>query len=136
MERSTEVTDGLNAFYEAFNTHDVGRFAGRLSDSEAVSVTGSAPGEGHDSRDGWLDAYGSFVAELGLKLEGGADPRGFAAGATGFALDTPSFVMPDGAKLPTRLTAVLERDSDEWKIVHCHFSVGVPDEQAMQMAAG
>jgi hypothetical protein len=50
----------------------------------------------------------------------------------GFALDTPAFVFPDGSTLPTRLTAVLRSEDGEWKIVHLHFSVGVPDEEAVQ----
>ena len=39
-------------------------------------------------------------------------------------------------RLRTRLTAVLRQDHDEWKIVHLHFSVGVPDEQAVELAEG
>jgi hypothetical protein len=41
-----------------------------------------------------------------------------------------------GDRLPTRLTAVLREDEGEWKAVHLHFSVGVPDEQAVVPAAG
>jgi ketosteroid isomerase-like protein len=34
--------------------------------------------------------------------------------------------------LQTRVTGVLRREDDDWKIVHLHFSVGVPDEEAIQ----
>lgn len=44
-------------------------------------------------------------------------------------------MFPDGSRLATRLTAVLRREGDDWKVVHLHFSVGVPDEQAMTLAA-
>jgi hypothetical protein len=50
----------------------------------------------------------------------------------GWGVDNPSFVLPDARYLPTRLTAVLHHEDGEWKIVHLHFSVGVPDEQAIQ----
>ena len=32
-----------------------------------------------------------------------------------------------------RTTLVLQREDGEWRIVHLHASVGVPDEQAVQM---
>jgi hypothetical protein len=62
----------------------------------------------------------------------GDDPCGYKEGAVGWGRDTPRFVLPDGRYLPTRLTAVLHQEDGEWNIVHLHFSVGVPDEQAIQ----
>jgi ketosteroid isomerase-like protein len=34
-----------------------------------------------------------------------------------------------------RATFVLQREDGEWRIVHLHASVGVPDEMAVQMQA-
>jgi ketosteroid isomerase-like protein len=136
MRTSAEVTAGLQAFYEAFNTHDVARVEERMAHGDGVSVIGSAPGEGHDDRAGWLHAYETGIAAAGFTLEGGDAPKGFAddEGDAGYATDTPSFVMPDGSRLPTRLTAVLVNEAGEWKVAHMHFSVGVPDEDAVQPA--
>ena len=53
----------------------------------------------------------------------------------GWGVDEPHFVFPDGSRLPTRLTAVLREEGGDWKVVHLHFSVGVPDEQAMELTA-
>ena len=39
------------------------------------------------------------------------------------------------SRLPTRLSAVLREQDGDWKVVHLHFSVGVPDEQAIELAA-
>lgn len=132
MQDSAEVTAGLAAFYEAFNTGEAERFGERISTGAGVSVIGTAPGEGHENREGWVQAYREGIAEMGLKLTPGDSPRGWAEGDAGFALDEPSFVMPDGARLPTRLTSVLHHEDGEWKIVHLHFSVGVPDEEAVR----
>jgi len=129
---STGVRDGLLAFYDAFNTHDPQEFAARLSESEGVSVIGSAPGEGHEGRTAWIDAYTNGIAAAGIKLVTGGDARGWQLGEAGFALDEPSFVLPDGSRLQTRLTAVLAREDGQWRIVHLHFSVGVPDEAALE----
>jgi hypothetical protein len=135
MQPSTGVADGLLAFYAAFNTGDPERFADRIAASEAVSVIGSAPGEGHTGREAWVATYDAGIAAAGIRLESGGSARGFADGPSGFALDQPSFVLPDGRRLRTRLTAVLIEADDEWKIVHMHFSVGVPDEVAIEMPA-
>lgn len=133
MQRSREVEEGLGAFYSAFNSGDTSQFEGRLSGGDGVSVIGSAPGEGHSSRQDWLGAYEAGIAEIGLTLEGGSEVAGFAEGDAGFATDQPAFVLPNGGRLRTRLTAVLGREDGEWKMVHAHFSVGVPDEEAIEM---
>jgi hypothetical protein len=125
MQDSPGVRDGILQFYERFSTGDPEEFARGIADVPGVSVIGTAPGEGHDNRRDWVDAYQEGIAELGLRLEGD-DPRGFEEGSFGFGTDTPSFVMPDGSRLPTRLTAVLGRADGEWKIVHLHFSVEQP----------
>jgi ketosteroid isomerase-like protein len=67
-----------------------------------------------------------------LGVEGGPGPRGYAEGNVGFAVDQPRFVLPDGRFVATRLTAVLCQEGERWKIVHLHFSVGVPDEDAFE----
>ena len=128
---STEVSDGLLAFYDAFNTHDPREFAARLSTSEGVSVIGSAPGEGHEDRAAWIEAYTNGIA-AGIELETSGEARGWQLGEAGFALDEPTFVLPDASRLRTRLTAVLAREDGQWRIVHLHFSVGVPDEAALE----
>lgn len=70
----------------------------------------------------------------GTRLEG-ADPRAYEEGSLGWAVDEPRFVFPDGSRLPARLTGVLRREDGDWKVVHPHFSVGVPDEEAIDRTA-
>jgi hypothetical protein len=135
MQESSAVRDGLSDFYRRFGTHDDREFAGALANGPGVSVIGTAPGEGHDNRDDWIEAYRNFIAEMRLTLRAD-DPKGWAEGRLGWAVDTPSFVLPDGSTLPTRLTAVLREEDGAWKIVHLHFSVGVPDEEAIKPPPG
>jgi hypothetical protein len=136
MQESTAVRDGLQAFYDRFSAHDPEAFADGLAAGPAVSVIGSGPGEGHDNREAWVAAYAAFVTTAGLRLEGGANPRGWEEGSVGFAVDEPRFVLPDGSFLATRLTGVLHVEDGSWKVVHLHFSVGVPDEEVIQPPAG
>ena len=132
MQESPEVANALDTFVGRFSAHDPAGFADVVATCPGVSVIGSAPGEGEEDRESWISSYTQFIAELGLRLEGGGSPRGWAEGNVGFALDEPRFVMPDGSFLPTRLTAVLHHEDEAWKVVHLHFSVGVPDEEAIQ----
>jgi hypothetical protein len=131
MERSDAVIEGLASFYEAYGSHDPERFAAAVADGDGISIIGTAPGEGRQGRQAWLEGYASSITALGLRLEGGPDARGFAEGSVGFALDEPRFVYPDGSFVQARATAVLRDDGHGWKVVHLHFSVGVPDDQAV-----
>jgi hypothetical protein len=132
MERSDAVRDGMLAFYDRFTAGDADAFEAGLATGDGVFVIGTAPGEGHWDRESWANAYRTQFTALGIRLEAGEDPVGYEEGTIGFCTDTPRFVMPDGSYLPTRLTAVLRDEDDAWKVVHLHFSVGVPDEDAIQ----
>ena len=124
MQRVTDFRATLSAFYDAVNRGDVGRLA-QLAEQDQVTVTAIAPA--------------SFLAELGVMLEGGPKPAGLEAEKreTGFAHDTPTIVAPDGTKLPSHLTMMLAREDEwsDWKIVHCSFSVGLTDEEAKLLPA-
>jgi hypothetical protein len=137
VQRSADVRDGILRFYERFSAGDARDFAQGLAQVEGVSVIGTGPGEGHDDRDDWISTYGRMMhgGMAGTRLEG-RDPRAYEEGAVGWGVDEPHFVFPDGSRLPTRLSAVLHQEDGEWKVVHLHFSVGVPDEQAMQLTSG
>lgn len=132
MQPSQAVRAAILRFYEGFSSGDPDAFAAAIAQEPGVSVIGTGPGEGHDERADWIGTYakGQESWAKGMRLEG-KDPRAFEEGTVGFGTDQPAFVLPDGSRLPTRLTAVARREGGEWKIVHLHFSVGVPDEQAV-----
>jgi hypothetical protein len=35
--------------------------------------------------------------------------------------------------MQTQLTAVIHQEEGQWKLVHMHLSVGVPDEQVIEL---
>jgi hypothetical protein len=101
MRRSDAVREGIR---------DPGAFEAGLASGQGVSVIGTRPAEGHGSRDDWIAAYRSGIAELGVKLRGD-DPVGFEQGAVCYCTDTPSFVFPDGSRLPTATFACTSRST-------------------------
>ena len=135
MEESPAVGAGLERFYERFSAADPDEFAEGIARCPGVSVIGSGPGEGNDEREAWVEAYRTQIRTLGITLRGGDRLRAYEEGDVGWAVDEPAFVLPDGSTLATRLTGVLHREDGEWKVVHLHFSVGVPDEEAIQPPA-
>lgn len=130
MQESTEVRDALLRFYELLSKGEIAHFDDVVADDAAI-VIGTAPGE-------WVTERGQmrfgFEAE-GLRIEPGAAPVGYAEGSMGWVADEPTFFFPpDGeASMKTRLTAVHRRDGDLWKMVHMHVSVGVPDEEIVEL---
>jgi hypothetical protein len=125
-----------SSVHQRFSAGEAAEFAAELARVERVSVIGTGPGDGHENRDDWIATYGQMMrGEMaGTRLEG-RDPRAYEDGPLGWAVDEPRFVFPDGSRLPTRLTAVLHHEHGDWKVIHLHLSVGVPDEQAMQLTA-
>ncbi len=71
----------------------------------------------------------------GFQLRAGPRPAGYAEGTLGWAVDEPSFVFPDGTAWVTRLTAVMHQMEGRWRLVHMHVSVGVPDEETLELQA-
>ena len=66
----------------------------------------------------------------GVRLEAGEALRSCQEGSVGRVADQSTFVLPDGATIPTRLTAIMRQEDGEWKLVQAYFYVDVPDEAA------
>ncbi len=99
-----------------------------MSSHPATLVIGTAPGEWVTERPRLR--FG-FEAE-GLAVEAG-DPIGYVEGSLGWVVDQPTFFFPDGSAMDARLTAVMHREDGRWKLVHMHLSVGVPDEEVVEL---
>ena len=127
MEQSDGVRGAYLRFCDRLSAGDVASFDDLVS-QEAKLVVGTAPGELVDDRPRMR--YG-FEAE-GLRLEP-SDPVGYEEGTLGWLFDQPRFVFPDDSAMQTRVTAVLRREGEAWRIVHAHFSVGVPDEEVVEL---
>jgi ketosteroid isomerase-like protein len=128
MQPSEEVRDAMLYFYDRLSAGDVARFD-ELVAPDAALIIGTAPGEWVTERERMR--FG-FEAE-GLRLVTGGSAIAYEEGSMGWVADQPAFYFPDGSAMRTRLTAVLRRESGRWALVHMHVSVGVPDEEVLEL---
>jgi SnoaL-like protein len=129
MRESTDVRDGMLKFYERVSANDVASFAQLVSKSDAILIIGTEAGEFVRERD---------RLEFGFRTEGygltaGPNPVGYEEGTLGWVVDEPVLHYPDGTDVQTRVTAVLHKEDGAWKLVHSHFSVGVPDDEVAEL---
>jgi hypothetical protein len=128
MQQSAEVREAMLRFCDRLSAGDVASFDELVSQEPAALIIGTAPGEWVTERDRMR--FG-FEAE-GVRLEA-KDPVGYEEGSLGWVVDQPAFVFPDGSTMQTRLTAVMHQEDGRWKLLHMHVSVGVPDEQVIEL---
>jgi SnoaL-like domain len=127
VTESEDVREALLRFCDRLSASDVDSFDDLVS-RQATLIIGTAPGEWVDDRDRMR--FG-FETE-GVRLEPD-DPRGYEEGSMGWVADRPTFGFPDGSSFRTRLTAIMRQEDGRWKLVHTHFSVGVPDEEVVDL---
>ena len=131
MELSTEVREAVLDFYQGVSEKSVDHFNEIVSSDPATLVIGTAPGEWVTDRPRLR--FG-FETE-GLTLKPGRNPTGYQEGTLGWFTDEPWFGFPGGGGMRTRLTGVVRQEAGRWKVVHLHFSVGVPDEEVQDLQA-
>ena len=136
MQRSDAVRTAIERFCERFSTADLEGFDAAIADDAEAFVIGTQ--RWTSGRDEWLGNF-RFLVDNGLVVPDGSgvrveagNVRGYAEGAFGWAVAWVTFVFAPDKRLPSRFTAVLHHEDGEWKILHAHFSVAVPDERALE----
>jgi hypothetical protein len=129
VRESREVREALLRFYERLSAGDVSSFEELVSSEDATLIIGTAPGEFVRKRERLR--FG-FEVE-GLRLDPGDNPVGYEEGSLGWAIDEPTMRFPDGSSIKTRLTALMHKEDGRWKLLHGHYSVGVPDEEVAEL---
>jgi SnoaL-like domain len=135
MRRSAEVTDTLLRFYEMFSAPDLEGLAQIITQEadQSVLVIGTDPGDWAEGRERWIAAREALTHAMeGVRLEAGEEPQGYEEGSMGWVADRPTAVLPEGT-ISTRLTGVVRQEKREWRLVHIHLSVGVPDEEVVEL---
>ena len=129
MEQSPDLKDVMLRYYEAVSQGDVAFMDRILSSQREVLIIGTDPNEW------WADPATinqtlRAQAQAGIKIVPG-DLLAYREGSVGWVADRGKFVLPDGAEVPVRWTAVFRQEGGEWKLVQGHASIGVPNEEAL-----
>jgi hypothetical protein len=99
-----------------------------ISTDPATLLIGSA-GE-------WVDDQAVLRGTYQVDTEGliaGDQPVAYANGDVGWFADQPTWRFADGSEAQMRMSAVLQREADGWRMVHSHLSVGVPDNECVML---
>lgn len=132
VQHSAEVKEVILRCYEVFSAGDVEASMRLLTQEGFASGIGTDPEEWADTRTEFRALLKGWMTEprVVVRLEASEDPRCFEEGSVGWVVDRPTFVLAGGGSVSSRMTAVMRQEEGEWKLVHAHWSVGVPNEEA------
>jgi hypothetical protein len=128
MQPSPELRELMLRYYEASANSDadfLDQLIARVSEGLII---------GTDDDEWWPDGesaaaiWTSAWRRRGSSPIVNANPQGYAAGDFGWVVDHPAWQRPGGQARPFRLTAIFQRIDGAWKLVHAHFSFGVPND--------
>ena len=130
IEPSDELCSITSRLWAAWTRGDADAVVGRFSFHDGVSRFGTAPFEFlHDPSQ--LERYtrAEFDDFGGGWPLGGAEVDAWVEGTVGWSIVRSQVVayVPEGSQ-PLRCTFVFHLEQDEWKVVHQHWSIGVPNE--------
>ena len=127
MQESPAVTEAWLRFCNGVSRGEVDQFDDIVS-QEAKIMIGTAPGEMVTDR---------AAMRFGFETEGvtlkSRSARGYEEGSLGWVVHEPRFGFPDGSAFDCRVTAVARKEAETWRLVHAHFSVGVPDDEVVEL---
>lgn len=126
MNESPTVRESLLRFYDRRSVADSSVYDDLVAHGQTIMI-GTGPDEWFEDREVLRGHFGVQA----FRLEPG-DARAWEDGDVGWFTDTPRFVLPDGGFLATRLSGVMLKEEGAWKLALAHFSVAVPDEDAIQ----
>src|SRR5687768_14470797 len=111
MPISEGVKQAMLEFYRRFSAGDVAAFAEQITEHEDALVIGTDPSQWANGHDKWIAGYAAVMEQMpGLQLRAGDRLIAFQDGPIGWAADQASVVLPDGAEIPVRITAVFRNE--------------------------
>ncbi len=130
MEPSAELKDVYLRSCEAYTNADLAAIEQGFSRQAGVVMIGTDPDEWVLGYDAIIEMFRRMLPaqqQMGLTLLPG-EPQAYREGNVGWVIDRPTFRTQDGAAIACRATTVYHREDGVWKIVHNHYSIGVPNE--------
>jgi len=116
---------------EARASGDTSFVARHVSQKDGVLFVGTDPSEWWAGNATVRRMIETQTKELGGKLSIVPEaPQAHSEGTVGWVAGRFVLKLPNGTDIPMRLTAVLRKEDNDWKIVMSHLSIGVRSEQA------
>jgi ketosteroid isomerase-like protein len=129
IERSAEIEQVLHEIIDAMARSDLDTVAQRTSREDCVVGIGSDPAEWTEGHDDLMALMRASVPDGELHMRATLDDvKGFREADVGWAAGRGSFTIGD-QHVGVRLTAVLHRETGDWKVVQTHASIGVPNDR-------
>jgi len=126
MIESPEIKDIVLQLYERESHGEVLGFAERFySRQKGLLFIGTDPNEWFMDHDPIISLY-KEVANAGLEIQI-SDLIAYSEGTVGWAADRVKVKLPNSSEVLVRHTFILHKENDEWKFVHTHISVAVPN---------
>jgi flavin reductase (DIM6/NTAB) family NADH-FMN oxidoreductase RutF len=99
-----------------------------------VLQLGTDPAQWTEGREQWIAAREAVAHAMeGLRFEACEEPHGYEEGSMGWVADRPRAVLPDVNAISTCLSGLVRREEGTWRLVHIHISIGVPDEEVVEL---
>ncbi len=129
MEPSPELRDLTLRIARAVGAGDAEFLARHTSGQAGVAFLGTDPDEW------WTDLAALLGAPAAQRQAGvgvlPGEPLAYREGSVGWAVDRGLRFRLGDQEVPFRLSVVDRREDGEWKMVHFHSSIGVPNEEAI-----
>jgi class 3 adenylate cyclase/ketosteroid isomerase-like protein len=132
IDRSGELHAVTQRFWRAFAHGDADAAIGRTSTMDGVTFLGTAENEFLDDADRIRAVIRLNFDLLGEFPISDAEIDARAEGSVGWAVVRGSLASPEGPR-EMRATLVFHLEQDEWRIVHHHYSVAVPNPETFGM---
>jgi hypothetical protein len=134
MEPSIDIKNLLVRFYKSFAQADVATIESLISRQTGILFIGSDPQEWWGDYHTLLKVFKAQSQEMGgggvLEILPG-EAQAYTEGTVGWVADQPTMRLPDGTEIGLRATAVLHKEGGAWKFIQGHFSIGVPNKEAV-----
>ncbi len=129
MQPSPELRDLTNRIAQAVGHGDMAILERHISRQADVGFLGTDPDE-------WWTDLASLRQALLAQRDAGVDglpgePLAYADGEVGWAVDRGLRFRVGEEETPFRMSVVYRREDGEWKMVHFHSSLGVPNEEVV-----
>jgi ketosteroid isomerase-like protein len=130
MTRAPEIEALILEWYRRIASGEIVAAAEHiLSREQGFVAIGTDPAEWFGDRADLIRAYGETVT-LGPPEINVRRIEAHMEGTVGWAADSVVVKRPGKTKIPMRHTFVLHQEEGEWKVVHAHYSLPVPDESS------